>query len=74
MTTCGHCDRKVSGIKDHICNAHGYRFFKEWSDFKYYGYEFLREKNMLQPNEKVAKWDSILDRGNTRSIKRNANR
>lgn len=37
MARCGHCDRTVGGIKDHIRDKHGYPFYCYGPDFRYYG-------------------------------------
>ncbi len=37
MAVCGHCDKMVKGIRDHIKMVHGYPFYTYGPDFRYYG-------------------------------------
>ena len=74
MATCGHCDQKVSGIKDHIRAAHGYMFYKMGPDSRYYGYEYLKEKGLLKPEEFVPEWDHVLEKGRIRNAVHNRRR
>lgn len=37
MAECGHCQKQVRGIRDHIRMKHGFPFYTMGPDFRYYG-------------------------------------
>jgi hypothetical protein len=37
MAICGHCNKEVGGIRDHIKDKHGFPFYTMGPDFRYYG-------------------------------------
>lgn len=49
MAICGHCNKKVKGIRDHIKAKHGFPFYCEAPDLKCYG------KNE-PPRKQVHEW------------------
>ena len=61
MAECGHCSKTVRGIKDHIHAKHGYLFYEMGPDFRYYGYEFLRDNDLLPQNSIKPHWDKIIE-------------
>lgn len=42
MAICGHCGKRVKGIRDHIRAKHGDPFYEQGPDNRYYGYSFLK--------------------------------
>ena len=67
MFICGHCDAKVSGIRDHIRAAHGFQFYEMGPDVRYYGYEWLKEKDWLDEHQIHPEWDEIIEKGKLRN-------
>lgn len=60
MATCGHCDKNVGGMRDHIHAKHGYMFYEMGPDFRYYGYEWLKERDWLDPHQIHPEWDKKI--------------
>lgn len=57
--TCGHCDKKVGGIRNHIRDARRHMFYAMGSDFRYYGYEWLKERDWLDPLQINLEWEKL---------------
>lgn len=57
MAECGHCGKHVKGIRDHIKAVHGEEYYSMGPDFRYYGYQWLVERNFIDRNPA---WDTIL--------------
>lgn len=63
MVQCGHCNKDgIRGIKDHIKSKHGYMFYEMGPDFRYYGYEWLKEKDWLDPHQIHPAWEEVIDK------------
>ncbi len=58
MATCGHCDKQVAGIKDHIREKHGDKFYSMGPDFRFYSYKFLVNNKMIERNPN---WETKYD-------------
>lgn len=58
MATCGHCNKQVSGIKDHIKEKHGEPYYGMGPDFRFYGYKFLVKNKMMNVNPT---WEKAYD-------------
>lgn len=50
MAECGHCGKDgIGGIRDHIKDKHGCKYYAMGPDFRYYSYKFLFEAEKSLP-------------------------